>query len=90
MKVGNTLRPDYNKEVCVTRSPDRKIRLFKCSGLAVQDWHGIDFENKFELVAGRFGEKCLSQHHHPKEREVLYMEKCKLARLYDTSYWVIR
>ena len=91
VKVENTIRPASNKRVCITRTEDRKIRLQKCTGSERQEWEGIDFSNKFELIAGSSSKrKCLSQHHHPKEREVIYMEKCSLARLYDTSYWVTR
>jgi hypothetical protein len=88
--VANTLRPKNNQRVCATRTDDRKIKLFKCVGSTRQEWNGIDFGGKFELTAGQSNEKCLSQQHHPKEREVLYMEKCKLARRYDTSYWITR
>ena len=88
--VANTLRPKNNQRVCATRTDDRKIKLFKCVGSTRQEWNGIDFGGKFELTAGQSNEKCLGQQHHPKEREVLYMEKCKLARLYDTSYWITR
>ena len=90
VKVDNTLRPNNNRRVCVTRTGDRKIRLYKCVGSTRQEWNGIDFGRNFELTAGQSNEKCLSQHHHPKEREVLYMETCKLARLSDTSYWITR
>ena len=90
VKVDNTLRPNNNQRVCVTRTEDRKIHLYKCVGSTRQEWNGIDFGRNFELTAGQSNEKCLSQHHHPKEREVLYMEKCKLARRYDTSYWITR
>jgi hypothetical protein len=68
------------------------IRLYKCVlGSTQQEWNGIDFGSKFELTAGKSDDKmCLSQYHEPKESEVLYMETCELARLYDTSYWITR
>jgi hypothetical protein len=90
--VDNTLRPNNNQQVCVTRNEDMTIRLYKCVlGSTQQEWNGIDFGSKFELTAGKFNDKmCLSQYHEPKESEVLYMETCELARLYDTSYWITR
>jgi hypothetical protein len=53
-------------------------------------WH--DF-SKFELRP--YHEKdmsereafCVSQLHHPKDKEVLGMHNCRLSRLYETRYW---
>ncbi|KAL3773721.1 hypothetical protein ACHAW5_009830 [Stephanodiscus triporus] len=34
--------------------------------------------------------KCLTNHHHPRQAEQVYAEDCDLARLPDTSYWLLR
>lgn len=88
VSVGKTLRPNRNRGVCLTRTAERQIRLYKCvPGLPQQEWYGITFDDKFELV-GNSVKKCFTQHHHPRSTEVLYMDKCDLSRLYKTSYWV--
>ena len=48
----------------------------------------VQAEGRFELqpVTGA-GQYCLSQHHHPKEHEVVFPEECKLTRMHDTTYW---
>lgn len=43
----------------------------------------------FELQMPGNEEKCASQHHHPKDKEEVYMESCKLAEKADTSKWVV-
>ena len=91
VKVGNSLRPLTNKGMCVTRTGRRKIALRSCDdALDEQQWYGFRFDGgKFELRNQVTNEsKCLSQHHHPKPREVLYLEWCDLARQFDTSYWI--
>ena len=32
-------------------------------------------------------ERCISQHHHPKAGEVLYLETCYLAGYWNTILW---
>lgn len=90
VKMGNTLRPLTNKNMCVAQSGHRKISLRTCDGSDEQIWYGFRFDGgKFELNSQSVNpSKCLSQHHHPKPREVLYMESCELARKWDTSYWI--
>jgi hypothetical protein len=90
VKIGNTLRPLLNKTICIARSGNRKISLQVCDGSKEQTWYGLRFDGgKFELSDEEVNPlKCLSQHHHPKPREVLYMESCVLARDFDTSYWI--
>lgn len=30
---------------------------------------------------------CMSQHHHPKDGELLGMRNCRLNRIYETNWW---
>jgi hypothetical protein len=32
-------------------------------------------------------ERCLTQHHHPKAGEVLFLDACATATFWDTAYW---
>ena len=31
--------------------------------------------------------RCASQHHHPKEEEIVSMHDCRLSRIYETQFW---
>lgn len=42
--------------------------------------------NKFE-IGTIFREGCISNHHHPKDGELLYRENCTVTRKHTTSYW---
>lgn len=90
VKIGNTLRPLSNNNMCVSRSGNRKISLERCDSSEKQKWYGFRFDGgKFEIGDQEVDPfKCFSQHHHPKPREILYMESCVLARTFDTSYWI--
>jgi Ricin-type beta-trefoil lectin domain. len=91
VKIGSTLRPLLNRNLCVARSGNRKITLRVCDDHSDdQIWYGLRFDGgRFELTDEEVNpSKCLSQHHHPKPREILYMESCALARDFDTSYWI--
>ena len=91
--VGNTLRPASRKNICVSRTGNggKKIRLQDCDGSDTQNWEGIKFDERFELTVMNNGDvRCFSQHHHPRPKENLFMERCDYARYYDTSFWVTR
>jgi hypothetical protein len=42
---------------------------------------------KFEIRTLASKDKCLTQHHHPKPDEIVYVESCSLAHATKTGYW---
>jgi len=71
------------------RGKSRQILLKPCRNTPLQRFFGFKFEEeKFELRPSRFADKCLSNHHHPKDGELVYSENCSLAHKADTGYWV--
>ena len=42
---------------------------------------------KFEIRTVTSKDKCLTQHHHPKSGEIVYVEGCSLAHATNTGYW---
>eukprot|EP01083_Nonionella_stella_P019888 55212_1 len=97
-RIGSTIRPNSNRNACVTRVSNgnnggggggsNKVYLAACvggRGSAKQQWDAMDMKDKFEL---KVGGRCLSQHHHPRSGEFLYMENCKTARVDRSSYWM--
>ena len=93
--VYDTLRPASNPALCLTvagfGSRDRPIRLRPCGRAGTspdQNFEGLRAEGRFELQPESGGGRyCLSQHHHPKEHEVVFPEDCNLTRKHDTTYW---
>lgn len=81
------IRSRKNKRMCLQRS-GRSIKLKPCSRSKYQKWSELRKDKPFELQIPGNSDKCASQHHHPKDREEIYMESCKLAEKADTSKWV--
>ena len=82
------IRSRKNKQLCLQRY-GRSIKLNECSSNKDQKWGGLRKDMPFELQIPGNTEKCASQHHHPKDREEIYMESCKLAEKADTEKWVV-
>jgi hypothetical protein len=43
---------------------------------------------KFDIRPVTSKDGCLTQHHHPKADEIVYVEGCSLAHATTTGYWV--
>lgn len=86
-----------NKNLCLTRASKLYLNLQVCDKDEVrQQWLGFEMDKPFELRPleqnwrpQNYGgpvekERCLSQHHHPKPYEVMFLEECRLGLLWDT------
>jgi len=70
-------------------------RLQECNPkLPGQRWIAMDQgrrsatnQRRFELSKVGKEDRCLTQHHHPRAKEVLDMIDCVSERLADTTYW---
>ena len=96
--IGKTIRPVSNPNLCFTITgydgKDTPIKLRTCnnssgsSSSSKQNFIQLQSTGKFELHPQERGQKyCLSQHHHPKAKEVVYPEQCDKTRATDTTYW---
>jgi hypothetical protein len=95
--MGKTIRPVSNPNLCFTVTgydgKDTPIKLRTCnnsggSSSSKQNFIQLQSTSKFELHPQERGQKyCLSQHHHPKAKEVVYPEQCDKTRATDTTYW---
>jgi hypothetical protein len=94
--IGKTIRPVSNPNLCFTVTgydgKDTPIKLRTCnndgSGSSKQNFIQLQGSTKFELhPQERQNKYCLSQHHHPKAKEVIYPEQCDKTRATDTTYW---
>lgn len=84
----NKIRSRKNKKMCLHRF-GRSIKLSPCTRTKYQKWVGQSKSEPFALQMPGNGDKCVSQHHHPKDDEDIYMESCKLARKANTDKWVV-
>ena len=103
--VGNTIRPAMNPNLCMTLtgydSEHRPLRLQQCKetisrgGIDVneindQTFVGLNFkDDKFELHPKGDDSWCMTQAHHPKPRERVFLQQCRRSRQHDTSLWEI-
>ncbi len=44
---------------------------------------------KFDIRPVTSKDRCLTQHHHPKSDEIVYVEGCSLAHATTTGYWAV-
>ena len=88
---GHTFRV-ANTDLCLQRMGrrGRAVRLRRCrAGRAAQVFAGFDAEaRRFDLRPVEFAERCLTNHHHPKEGETIFAETCQKAHKTNTGYWV--
>ena len=84
-----------NNNLCLSLEGSRLIRLERCNSSKKEqrflfDTDGIGFEiapTRKSKSDGRVVDKCLTQHHHPRDGERIYSEICRLARISDTNLW---
>ena len=77
--------------LCLQRF-DFDVLLEKCNSTNIQQhWisnTGAFSSYRFELTPLTLDTYCLTQDHHPKEDELLFLEPCAQASYDTTSYWV--
>jgi hypothetical protein len=81
---------------CVTRAEKRFFQLQSCDATDVtQRWQSSSSTQPFPLISyykNRYdGDDtyCVTQHHHPKEYEILGLETCDGAFSVNTGLWVM-
>lgn len=90
--VEKTIRFAPSPSLCVTTSgygSNNPIRLRQCNGGRDQNFYDVQEQGRFELQPASNTARCISQHHHPKDKEPLYPESCSTTRATKTSYWQV-
>ena len=88
-----------NTNLCLQRMGERDVLLKRCdSSVKEQLFYGLRSDNQaMELIpypgtkstiGGVETERCLAQHHHPRNGERIYAESCARARNADHHWWV--
>lgn len=79
-----------NSNLCLQLVGNNDIQVRACDGTKQRQ--------KFKSLNGNFGgtkfelgtverDGCISQHHHPKDGEIIFRMDCALTRKHTTSYW---
>jgi hypothetical protein len=89
-----------DKDLCLERASKLYINLKPCDANEVrQMWVGFELDEPFDLRPLQQNWRpqnyddpierlrCISQHHHPKNGEVLFLEGCDLGYRWDTVLW---
>ncbi|EJK68149.1 hypothetical protein THAOC_10699 [Thalassiosira oceanica] len=76
-------------DLCLDRTGNRGVTLERCDpSRREQRFLGLrPGGQKMEIVPSGKDGRCLSQHHHPRQGERIYVEECYKARKADTNYW---
>jgi len=83
-------------QTCVTRTRKHYMQVQTCNATdPTQKWKSISDNHEFNLISyyQHKGEEknetyCVTQHHHPKDYEILGMKDCLLAEIDNTALWV--
>jgi len=82
--------------LCLTRVKPRFINLQTCSdNNPRQLWaQTLSMDQPFDLRpadATEFGDEpfCVTQHHHPKQYEIITMKTCRVAHKWNTGLWIL-
>lgn len=87
-----------NTNLCLQRIGARDVLLKPCdSSVKEQLFYGLQSDNQVMelipfpgklMIGGVETERCLAQHHHPRNGERIYAENCARARNADHHWWV--
>lgn len=86
-------------QIQVAVSSDLCLQLVGNNDVRVRACDTTKQRQKFKALNGSFGgakfelgtverDGCISQHHHPKDGEIIFRMDCALTRKHTTSYWM--
>jgi hypothetical protein len=89
-----------NKNLCMERASNIFVNLRPCDKTKVRQlWVGFRLGGTFDLRPLQQNlrpsqynkpvkvQRCISQDHHPKKFEIIYLEECDKAYFWDTALW---
>lgn len=92
-KSGDMIRAD-GTDLCFSTVNDRYLEMKECNPKdSKQLWASVDSLSQFELRPyyqrnwARRDAWCLSQRHHPKDKEMVGLHRCSTAHGDETGYW---
>jgi hypothetical protein len=96
--VYKNLKNDIS-QIQIAVSSNLCLQLVGNNDIRVRVCDGTNQRQKFQALNGSFGgakfelgtiqrDGCISQHHHPKDEEIIFRMDCALTRKHTTSYWM--
>lgn len=96
IRDGLKFRSWTSPNLCIDYRDDENFRTRPCGSSRKQEFRavpvfktgrGAELEDAFELhpTVQSGDDKCVTQKHHPKEREILRLQDCSRSRRHDTS-----
>jgi len=85
-----TMRLAEDKDLCITYVGNRGLGVFECTGSIFQQWDRVQKKGQFKISPSSQHNRCVTNHHHPREKERVYLDWCHLAEDGDTAYWTLR
>jgi hypothetical protein len=89
-----------NKNLCMERATNIFVHLRPCDANEVKQlWVGFRTDRPFDLRPLQQNlrpsqynkpaavQRCISQDHHPKKYEIIFLEECEKAYFWDTALW---
>ncbi len=88
------------KDLCMERATNIFVHLRPCDASEVKQlWVGFRQDQPFDLRPlqqnlrpSQYNDpvevhRCISQDHHPKKYEIIFLEECEKAHFWDTALW---
>lgn len=86
-------------QIKIAASENLCLQLVGNNDIRVKVCDGNNERQKFKALNGSFGgtkfelgtvqrDGCISQHHHPKDGEIIFRMDCALTRKHTTSFWM--
>ena len=89
--TGQTQIQIATSSLCIENVGNQRVELHTCVDSSARQkfvaGNGSFGGDKFELGTVFLANGCLSNHHHPKENEIVYRNDCSTVRDTATSFW---
>ena len=85
-----TIRLAEDDELCITYVGTRGLGVHECNGSIFQQWDRVQKSGQFKISPVVDHNRCMTNHHHPREKEGVYLDWCHLAEDGATAYWTLR
>ena len=85
-----TIRLAEDDDLCITYVGARGLEIHECNGSIFQQWDRVQKSGQFKISPVVDHNRCMTNHHHPREKERVYLDWCHLAEDGDTAYWTLR
>lgn len=90
-RTGQTQIQIAGSSLCIDNVGNQRVEVHTCVDSSTRQkfvaGNGSFGGDKFELMTVFNANGCLSNHHHPKENEVIYRNDCSTVRSSNTSFW---